>query len=103
MNNKEEFDLVPLSEETIKEKLSEFPGWEYKENKISKTFEFSSFDDGLTLIIKLAPFCNKIDHHPDIHIMYKKIRFDLQRFSAGGKVVERDFTVAERIEELYKN
>jgi len=94
-------DLKILSEDEIREKLKSFPGWKYQDDKISKEFVFESFLGGLDLINKLAPFCNSIDHHPDIHIYYKKVVFDLQRFSVGGKVTLRDFTVAAEIERLF--
>jgi len=97
----EEQDLKPLTDKEITEKLKDFPGWNFHDDKISKQFEFKSFSDAVLFINKLTPFCNKIDHHPDIHIYYKKILFDLQRFSVGGKVMERDFTVAREIERLY--
>ena len=94
-------DLEPLTHKEIKAKLAKFPGWKFKDNKISKQFVFKSFSRGVILIRRLAPFCNRIDHHPDIHIYYKKVLFELQRFSVGGKVTERDFTVAREIERLY--
>ena len=77
-------------------------GWTYANDKISKTFVFPSFKDAVSMVNELQPFCDKIDHHPDIHIYYKKITFDLQRFDVGGKVTERDFTVAKEIEKIYK-
>jgi len=92
-----------LSKEEIEEKLKGFPGWKFHDDKISKQFEFKSFSDAVEFINKLVPFCNRIDHHPDIHIYYKKILFDLQRFSVGGKVTDRDFTVAREIETLYRD
>jgi len=101
MNHEEAKDLQPLSEQEIKERLKEFPGWEFDGNKISKSFEFPSFNDVLALIVALTPFCNKIDHHPDIYWSYKDATFCLTRYSIGGKVTERDFAVASRIEELY--
>lgn len=100
--NKADQDLQPLSHDEVKQNLKDLPGWKFANDMISKTFVFPSFTDGINLIDKLAPYCNQIDHHPDIHIFYKKIRFDLQRFSVGGKVTTRDFIVARKIEELYK-
>ena len=91
-----------LTEEEIRERLADFPGWDYKDDKIFKTFVFDSFVQGLQLINKLAPFSERIDHHPDIHIFYKKILFELQRYSVGGKVTERDFVVAAEIERLFR-
>lgn len=96
-----EDDLRILTEDEIEKKLKDFPGWEYRDSKITKKFQFDSFDEAVQFVEKLAPFCNKIDHHPDIHIYYKKIIFDLQRFSVGGKVTPRDFTVASEIERLF--
>jgi 4a-hydroxytetrahydrobiopterin dehydratase len=95
-------DLQPLSNEEISKKLKGLPGWKYADNKISKEFEFPTFIDGLLFINKLAFFSEKIDHHPDIHIFYNKIRFELQRFDIGGKVTERDFTIAKKIEEMFR-
>lgn len=95
-------DLQPLDPDAIRKKLKNFPGWEYKDDKISKNFEFESFSNGIEFVCRLAPFCNNLDHHPDVYISYKKFTFYLTRFSIGGKVTERDFTIAEKIEELYR-
>lgn len=97
-----EEDLKVLSKENIEKKLKDFSGWSYHDNKITKEFEFKSFSDAVEFVNKLTPFCNSLDHHPDIHIYYKKIVFDLTRYSVGGKVTPRDFTVAAEIERLFK-
>jgi len=96
-----EDDLRILTEDEIGQKLKGFPGWDYYNDKISKEFVFGNFSEAVDFVKTLAPFCNKIDHHPDIHIYYKKIVFDLQRFSVGGKVTPRDFTIASEIERLF--
>lgn len=91
-----------LTKKEIDDALYRLPGWSHVDDKVSKEYVFESFSDGIKLIDTLAPFCNQIDHHPDIHIFYKKIRFDLQRFDVGGKVTDRDIVVARKIEELYQ-
>ncbi len=90
-----------LSEEEIREKLKTLPGWEYADDKIKKEFTFKDFMDSLGFIIKMAPFFEKMDHHPDTHIFYSKILFELQRFDIGNKVTDRDFEVASEIERMY--
>jgi 4a-hydroxytetrahydrobiopterin dehydratase len=90
-----------LSAEEIQAKLGELPGWEYKDDKLSKQFEFNDFMDGLGFINNLAPYFEEMDHHPDMHIMYSKILFELQRFDVGGKVTDRDIEVAAEIEKRY--
>lgn len=94
-------DLTPLSAQEISTKLKTLPGWNYTNDRISKEFEFPTYVDGLMFINRLAFFSEKIDHHPDIHIYYAKIKFELQRFDIGGKVTERDFVVATEIEHMY--
>ena len=94
-------NIKALSESEIIKNLETLPGWKYQDNKIIKEFTLSSFLKVIELIDKLAPFCEKIDHHPDIHISYKDVRFELQRFDIGGKVTEKDFDVAKKIEALY--
>jgi len=98
----EDKDLKPLSKDEIENKLKNFKGWEYRDNKITKSFKFRSFTDSVVFVNSLVVFCNSIDHHPDIHIFYTKITFDLTRFSVGSKVTQRDFTVAKKIEDLYE-
>lgn len=94
-------DLQPLSIKEIKESLKALKGWKFQDNKITKEFEFKKFTDAVAFVNSLVIFCNSIDHHPDMHIYYKKIQFDLTRYSIGGKVTERDFTVAKKIEEKF--
>lgn len=91
-----------LSEEEIKEGLKSLEGWSYAEDKISKQFEFKDFMDSLGFVNKLAPVFEENDHHPDTHIMYSKVLFELQRFDSGNKVTDRDFTIAHEIEKHYK-
>ena len=90
-----------LSPKEIKERLVSMPGWIYKKNKIAKEFKFNDFMDSLKFVNRLAPYCERIDHHPDVYIFYSKILFELQRFDVGGKVTARDFLIARRIERLY--
>jgi 4a-hydroxytetrahydrobiopterin dehydratase len=94
-------DLMPLNEREVLERIINLRGWTYSDNKIFKEFKFGSFSAVVDFIRKLAVFCNKIDHHPDIHIYYTKVIFEIQSVGVGGKVTDRDFTVAEEIERLY--
>lgn len=98
----EDNDLLPLSEAEIVSRLESLPGWKYESNKIVKTLEFTSFTDAIQFINGLVGFCNYLNHHPDITINYKKVRFELTRFSVGGKVTARDFSVAQKVEDDFQ-
>jgi 4a-hydroxytetrahydrobiopterin dehydratase len=94
-------DIQVLSVEEINKKLKDIPGWQYLDNKISKEFKFREFLDVLMFLVKMVPFFEKNDHHPDIHIYYSRVLFELSRWDAGGKVTDMDFTTASEIERVF--
>ena len=95
-------DIKILSQEEIDEKLKNLPGWKLEDNKISKQFEFDGFPEAISFINKMVPFFQEEDHHPDMHISFKKVTFELTRFDVGGKLTQKDFKVAHKIEEEFK-
>ena len=95
-------DIKILTQEEIQQELLHLEGWVYNNDKISKEFKCNDFMDSLNFVNKLAPYCEQIDHHPDVHIFYSKVLFELQRFDVGGKVTDKDILVAKEIERLYK-
>lgn len=92
---------IIYSSAEITKKLKDLPGWKFAKNKIFKEFAFADFMDSLRFVVKLAPFFEKNDHHPDVHIFYSKVLFELQRFDVGGKVTDKDFLIAHKIEDTY--
>jgi 4a-hydroxytetrahydrobiopterin dehydratase len=92
---------VILKPKEIKAELKNLPGWKFADNKISKQFEFKDFVDSIGFVNKLVPFFESVDHHPDTHILYSKVLFELQRFDIGGKVTDKDILVATKIEKEY--
>jgi 4a-hydroxytetrahydrobiopterin dehydratase len=96
-------DLKPLDQVGIETRVKSLSGWKYENNKIFKEYEFPSFTEAVKFVDGLVAFCNEMNHHPDILIRYKKVKFELSRFDIGGKVTARDFTVAEKIEGIFQN
>lgn len=90
-----------LTEEQINDGLKSLPGWRYAEDRISKELSFDGFLGALGFINNMAPIFEENDHHPDMTIMYSKVRFDLHRFDAGGKVTDKDLLIAHEIEKAY--
>ena len=90
-----------LKKTEIDKALKALPGWTYADNKISKEFKFLDFVGSLSFINRMVAFFQEMDHHPDVHIFYNKVKFDLQRFDSGAKVTDRDILVAKKIEEAY--
>lgn len=94
-------DIKILSKEEILMRLKDFPGWSYEDDKIKKEFKFRDFMDSLSFIVRLSSVFEINDHHPDMHIFFSKILFELQRFDIGGKVTNVDFETARIIENAY--
>ncbi len=90
-----------LTKEEIEKALPNLPGWSYAEDKLSKEFGFADFVGSLSFINRLVAYFQEMDHHPDVHIFYSKVKFELQRFDVGGKVTDRDIEVARYIDQTY--
>src|SRR3989344_5251335 len=92
----------PLQEERILELLKEVPTWEVKENKrIEKTFKFKTFLEGIYFVDRVANLAEVEGHHPDIHIRYRKVTFELTTHNIKG-LSENDFIMASKIDWMYK-
>lgn len=105
--------LRVLTKEEIEAGLQDLPGWSFAndptspqatngQGKISKKFKFEDFKDSLGFLNQMLPIFEENDHHPDTHIFYNKVLFELQRFDIGGKVTDRDLFMAGEIEKKYQ-
>jgi 4a-hydroxytetrahydrobiopterin dehydratase len=74
-------------------------GWELKEGKIVKSFQFSSFIDAIEFVNKVAKVAEKLDHHPIITINWKAVRLSLKSFDVDA-VTKRDINLAKEIEKM---
>ena len=94
--------MAKLGEDQVRQKLGVLPGWEYKNNAISKMFKFKEFMSGIEFVSKVAEIAEAADHHPDIAINYTRITFSCSTHSDGG-VTDKDFKLAENIEIAFKD
>lgn len=92
--------MAKLTHDEITAKIKTLAGWQFKDNAISKKFQFKSFMDGIHFIGKVAAMAEKADHHPDILVNYKRITFTCSTHDAGG-VTEKDFALATEIERAF--
>ena len=94
-------NTVILTEEEVKQNLEMLPGWEYDDKILHKEFIFNNFLDAFDFLNELVPYFESLNHHPDIHISYHKIKFELQTHSAGDTVTDLDIQAAQEIETRY--
>ena len=92
--------MAKLSPDKIEHELKSLPGWEFKDNAISKLFRFKEFLEGIGFVNQVAPIAEADDHHPDIHINYTRVTFVCSTHTDGG-VTEKDIKLAREIEEAF--
>jgi 4a-hydroxytetrahydrobiopterin dehydratase len=91
---------APLSEAEIVERLAKLPGWEREGDQIAKTFRLANYASGLAFASAVGTIADGFDHHPDIVITWRKVRVSFTTHSAGNKLTQNDFDVAQAIEGL---
>ena len=89
--------LLPVPELT--QRLSALPGWEYVDNKLTKTFRFANYYETIAFVNALAFIANRQDHHPDLSVHYNRAVVSYATHDAGG-VTLNDCICAAKIEEL---
>ena len=87
-----------LHPDEIKKSISTY-GWDFLDNKLSKTFDFNFYLDGVEFINKIAPIAERLNHHPDINIGYCKIEVTIHSHDLGG-VTTKCINLATAIEAL---
>lgn len=93
--------MAKLQTAEIERRLGALPGWEYKDNAISKLYRFKEFMDGIRFLNRVAGMAEAADHHPDVQINYTRVTFACSTHSEGG-VTEKDLRLAAQIEGAFR-
>ena len=89
-----------LTEAEREAALSGLPGWTIENDQLVKTFKLATFRDAVVLIQRVAFEAEELNHHPEIHNLYNRVRFALCTHNAGDLVTDKDLTLASKIEAL---
>ncbi|HUK33518.1 MAG TPA: 4a-hydroxytetrahydrobiopterin dehydratase [Vicinamibacterales bacterium] len=90
---------MKLSQVEIVERMKTLHGWRLELNAIEKEFAFKGFPEAVAFVSRLVPGAEADDHHPDIHIKYKRVTLVYSTHSEGG-LTDKDFAgaaMADRI------
>src|SRR5689334_20711589 len=91
-----------LSDDEIKTNIANLDnGWELKDGKIVKLFEFPSFMKSVGFVNKIAKVAERLDHHPIITINWKTVKLSLKSFDVDA-ITKRDITLANEMEKKLK-
>jgi 4a-hydroxytetrahydrobiopterin dehydratase len=90
---------MKLSQSEIEPRLSRLSGWVLDGDAIRKQYTFKDFPAAIAFVNRVAPEAERVDHHPDILINYKRVTLTYSTHSEGG-LTEKDFAgaaVADRL------
>lgn len=74
-------------------------GWTGSADKLHRKFAFADFPTAVEFVVRLAPRCEEMDHHPDLRIVWRNVDVELSTHSAGG-VTELDTKLAGIVDEV---
>jgi len=88
-----------LSDADVQGRLGEITGWELKDGKLHREFQFKDFIAAFGFMTACALRAEKMDHHPEWFNVYNKVVVDLQSHDVGG-ISDRDFQLAADMNRL---
>jgi 4a-hydroxytetrahydrobiopterin dehydratase len=95
-------DARKLTEAEIKEALETLAGWELRDGKLGRDFEFADFVQAFGFMASCATYAEQVGHHPEWFNVYRKVRVALSTHDVGG-ISQRDVAMASKMNELAAN
>lgn len=92
----------PMAPTAAEGYLAQVPGWHLvagEELKITKTLRFKDFAEAMRFVNRTADIAESEGHHPDFHVSWNRVTFELVTHAIGG-LSENDFIMAAKINEL---
>ncbi|MBA4299195.1 4a-hydroxytetrahydrobiopterin dehydratase [Algoriphagus alkaliphilus] len=74
--------------------------WVEKNNKLTKSFRFSDFQEAFAFMMRVAFLAEKHNHHPNWSNVYNTLDIELTTHDKGNTVTEKDRNLAKAIDEI---
>jgi 4a-hydroxytetrahydrobiopterin dehydratase len=91
---------IPLTAAEIHEALATLPGWTFERKALAKSFEFGSFREAMSFMVRAGFEAEAMDHHPEWTNVYNRVAVRLNTHAAGGKVTAKDVKLAQRFQKI---
>jgi 4a-hydroxytetrahydrobiopterin dehydratase len=88
-----------LDETGIAQALAKVPQWRREGAEIVREIKFKTYLDGAAFVGRVAGLAENANHHPDIHLGWRKVTLRLSTHSKGG-LTPMDFELAGKIDGL---
>jgi 4a-hydroxytetrahydrobiopterin dehydratase len=90
-------DKGKATDQEIERALAELPGWTREGKLITKTYDLGGFKAAMAMANTVAELADRADHHPDIHILYRRVMLTLTSHDLDA-ITDRDLRLARQIE-----
>ena len=92
--------MMRVAEAEIIEELKKLEGWNIKDNKLHKEFQFDSFNQAFGFMTRAAMEIEKMNHHPEWFNVYNRITVELTTHDEGG-ITDNDVNLARILNSLF--
>jgi 4a-hydroxytetrahydrobiopterin dehydratase len=90
-----------LTEEKRSELGREVPEWVVVDGeRIRREYRFKAYMDGVGWTQLIGKAADAEDHHPDIHVLYRKVIVELWTHTVNG-LSENDYILAAKFDQIY--
>lgn len=90
-----------LQPDEISAFLGSHAGWSVDGDALTRTFEHPSYPAGVAFAVEVAFAAEKRDHHPDLHLGFRKTTVRWTTHDAGG-ITALDTELAETSDRLHR-
>jgi len=91
--------MPKLSLVEAERQIKSLDGWTLEGDAIKKRYTFKTFPDAIAFVDRLALEAERVDHHPDILINYKRVTLTYSTHDEGG-LTDKDFAGAAAADRL---
>ena len=91
--------MPKLSLVEAERRIKSLDGWTLEGDAIKKRYTFETFPDAIAFVDRLALEAERVDHHPDILINYKRVTLTYSTHDGGG-LTDKDFAGAAAADRL---
>jgi 4a-hydroxytetrahydrobiopterin dehydratase len=74
--------------------------WVLSDNKLTKTFEFTTFEEAIDYMVRASKVISELDHHPEWTNVYNRVMVSLCTHDAGNVVTQKDHDLASALDQV---
>jgi len=74
--------------------------WVLSDNKLTKTFEFTTFEEAIDFMVRASKVISELDHHPEWTNVYNRVMVSLCTHDAGNAVTQKDHDLATALDQV---